>query len=199
MGCNEAPVAQRARDDCMAQLPGVTSAGIIGDQSHQLRRSSHNCAPMQESGPYNPNYAHAWDAHHGGVRALADRIRMAFLRDSRTRYVIDNGIGYYPDGGWFYSYDHEFHVHWSARPGTTFDTRPFDFLGGATPTTEGWGTMTDAEIRAEFANQDDRIVARVVAELAGTKAKPAGLAATQQRIIRKLNRLLTAAGLKTDG
>lgn len=58
--------------------------------------------------------------------------------------------------------------------------------------------MTDAEIRREFANQDDRIVARVVAELAGTKTKPAGLAAVQQRIIKKLNRLLTAAGLSTD-
>ena len=87
---------------------------------------------------------------------------------------------------------------WESGPRWETNMSTFRAMVARTDTTQGWGTMTDAEIRQEFANQDDRIVARVVAELAGTRTKPAGLAATQQRMIRKLNRLLAAAGLKTD-
>lgn len=186
MGCNEAPVAQRARDDCIRQLPGVTSSGIIGDQSHQTRRSSHNCAPMQESGGYNPYYAHAWDAHHGGDRALALKIRTAFLKDPRVRYVLDNGIGYYPSGGWFRSYDHEFHVHVSFLPGTTFDTRPFDF-GGTGDDEQMLSSEAQAFIKRELANQDDRIVARVKKELNDSFG---------DRVVSKLNKLLSHFSLR---
>lgn len=211
--CTAAPVAAAAwRDDRARWGSRVTYLGIVGDQSHQGRTSSHNCGARQESPvngvDYDDRYAHALDTGVGGDTALGMAIVAARVRDPRVRYCIYRGVGYYghyyrppgPDGRTrtFTASGHPTHVHTSFLPGTTFDTRPFDFLGGATSTTEGWGTMTDAEIRQEFANQDDRIVARVVAELAGTKTKPAGLAATQQRIIRKLNRLLTAAGLKTD-
>lgn len=128
--CQAAPVAKQAWTDTLAHWPGVTFLGIVGDQNHQTRHSSHNCAPMQESGNYDPNYAHALDVGHGGNRTLAAAIRVAFLADPRTRYVIDNGTGYKPDGSTFRSTGHTTHVHVSFQPGTTFDTRPFH--GGTT-------------------------------------------------------------------
>lgn len=67
----------------------------------------------------------------------------------------------------------------------------------STSTSGGFGTMTDKEIRQEFTNQDDRIVARVVKELYGTQKEPAGIAAMVDRNKRKLNTLLEHFGLKT--
>lgn len=174
MSCQPAPVALRARDDCIAAFGGkVFDDGIVASAAHSADcyRSSHNCASTcggQESGNYNGAYAHAWDAGHAiGDIVTALAVRIAFLADSRVRYVIDRGILYYPDGSWSHSTGHEDHDHMSFLPGTTFDTRPFTFT-----TSGGFGTMTDDQIRQEFANQDDRIVARVVAELAGTERKP---------------------------
>lgn len=154
--CSPAPVATKAWTDTLATWPGVTFLGIVGDQAHQTRRSSHNCAPMQESGDYDPNCAHALDVGHGGDRALAALIREAFLADPRTRYVIDNGTGYYPDGRTFRSSGHTTHVHVSFLPGTTHDTRPF-----FTDTQGGFGTMTDQQILDEFANVTSRTGAQI--------------------------------------
>jgi len=124
--CSPSPVASACWRDAQTRWgSAVTYLGIVGDQAHQTRRSSHNCAPMQESGAYHPNYAHALDIGHGGNRALATEIRNELLKDRRTRYVIDNAVGYYPSGGTFRSSGHHTHVHVSFNPGTTFLTGPF--------------------------------------------------------------------------
>lgn len=143
--CNPAPVAQAAWRDVQKIESGLVYLGICGDFAHSQRRSGHNCgqAPGGQESPvngvsYDTRYCHALDVGHGGDRAKAKRIRDAFLADSRTRYVIDDGIGYYPPhrgGGTFRSTGHTTHVHVSFMPGTTFDVRPF--FSGSAPTTEG--------------------------------------------------------------
>lgn len=130
--CLPAPVATRLWGDVHGRWPSTTFLGIVGDQAHQARTSGHNCGSRQESAlggvGYDDAYAHALDIGHGGNRTLAAEIRGELLKDPRTRYVIDNGVGYYPahrGGGTFNSSGHTTHLHWSAMPGTTFDTRPF--------------------------------------------------------------------------
>lgn len=105
--------------------PGGVFLGSVGDQNHAIRRSSHNCAGApggQESGNYNGNYAHAWDArpssHEHGMKMVR-----ACLRDPRTRYVIYDSVLYYPDGGTSRLYHPTFHI--SLLPGTHADTRPW--------------------------------------------------------------------------
>lgn len=137
--CEAAPVASKCWL-CVSTAPAyagrVSFLGIVGDQAHSLHRSGHNCAsaPGGQESPidgvgYNPDFAHALDIGHNDL-ALAARIRGELLPDLRVRYVIDNGIGYYPEhrgGGTFVSFDHEGHLHVSFMPGTTFDIRPFVF------------------------------------------------------------------------
>lgn len=187
MTCSPAPVATRAWTDTLATWPGVTFLGIVGDQAHQTRRSSHNCAPMQESGAYDPNHAHALDVGHGGDRTLAAAIRVAFLADPRTRYVIDNGTGYKPDGSTFGSTGHTTHVHVSFLPGTTFDTRPFF-------TTDTEDDMTQEEHDMLVAIHQELFG---VGAAFGQPAKPS-LRSIVDRNRRKLNRLLEHFGLKAD-
>lgn len=136
--CQPAPVAAALWDEVSRKYEGrVQFLGIVGDQAHSVRTSSHNCAPNQESGDYHPNFAHALDIGHHGDRGLAAEIRNVLLGDRRTRYVIDNGTGYYPThrgGGTFRSSGHTTHLHVSFQPGTTFDTKPF--LGPGKMTSE---------------------------------------------------------------
>lgn len=207
MTCLASPVALQAREDCMAQVPGVYDSGIVASQQHSAdcHRSSHNCASTcggQESGNYDPRYAHAWDAGHGGDREKAKVIRTGFLADSRCRYCIDNAIIYYPDGSWSHGSGHPTHVHTSFLPGTTFDTRPFTFNGSAGDDAEmlsqeaqDWidGRLIDAaeQSKAREAQLRKDIVADVTKALYGTKAAPS-------RLVKKLNRLLTHFKLKAD-
>lgn len=139
MTCSPAPVALRLWHDTQVRYGDrVTYLGIVGDQSHQARTSGHNCGLLQESPiggvDYDDRYAHALDIKVNGDRALAFEIVRLLLADTRTRYVIFDGVGYYPPhrgGGTFDSFDHEDHVHWSGMPGSTFDTRPF-YVGATT-------------------------------------------------------------------
>lgn len=136
MDCAEAPVARQFRDEVAAGFD-VTYLGIVGDQAHQTRRSSHNCAPMQE-GPidgvaYHPGHAHAYDCRPA-TSEIGFALVTATLADpfGRVRYVLYADHGWYPDGTFedisdnpTWDLDHDtFHV--SFLPGTTFDTRPFD-------------------------------------------------------------------------
>lgn len=205
--CLPSAVAQQARNDCMAQLPGVYDSGIVASAQHSAdcHRSSHNCACTcggQESGNYDPRYAHAWDAGHGGDRALAKVIREAFLRDPRTRYVIDNGIIYYPDGSWSHGSGHEDHVHVSFLPGTTWDTRTFTFTTDSGDDAEMLSTDAQKWIDQRLIDADERAKAReaqlrkdIAADIRGVVY---GTAKRPSRLVKKLNRLLAAAGLKTE-
>lgn len=139
--CSPSPVASKAWHDSSAKWGSrVTYLGIVGDQAHSVRISGHNCGAFQESGLTNPAngvftnypdaYAHALDIGHGSNRALATEIRNAFLNDpfKRVRYVIDNGVIYYPEwrgGGTGSGSGHESHVHVSFTPWSTHDVRPF--------------------------------------------------------------------------
>lgn len=139
--CLPSPVASKAWSDSSAKWGSrVTYLGIVGDQAHQVRVSGHNCGSMQESSLEHPDtgvtwsypdaYAHALDIGHGGNRALATEIRNAFLTDplKRVRYVIDNGVIYYPawrGGGTGSGSGHSEHVHISFTPWSTHDVRPF--------------------------------------------------------------------------
>lgn len=103
--------------------PGGVFLGSVGNQAHQTHLSSHNCAPMQESGNYDPNHAHAYDARPANAE-IGMRLVRATLADDRVRYVNYNNVRYYPDGHTDNPIDHPtFHV--SMLPGTTNDTRPF--------------------------------------------------------------------------
>lgn len=151
--CQAAPVAERLWADVHAAHPATTFLGIVGDQAHSLRRSSHNCgsAPGGQESPiggvaYDPDYAHALDIGVGTDRDLALAIIGVLVDDPRTRYCIYDGDLYYPDGDDEPDADatgHPTHVHWSGKPGTTRDTRPFKFA------TEDIDIM-DAATRAYF-------------------------------------------------
>lgn len=138
--CTAAPVAAAAwRDDRARWGSRVTYLGIVGDQSHQARTSSHNCGARQESPvngvDYDDRYAHALDTGVGDDTELGYTIVNARVRDRRTRYCIYRGVGYYghhyrppgPDGRTrtFRASGHPTHVHTSFLPGTTFDTSAF--------------------------------------------------------------------------
>lgn len=166
MSCSPSPVASACWHDVDAAYPGkLTFLGIVGDQAHQTHTSSHNCAPMQESGDYNPDYAHALDIGHGGNRTLAAEIRNYLLKDYRVRYVLDDGTGYKPDGSTFDSFDHTEHVHVSFLPGTTFDVRPFIFGDDDMPL----NAQDLAAIRAMIQNNADGTEAVVKAQHEDTK------------------------------
>lgn len=139
--CSPSAVASKCWNDASAKWGSrVTYLGIVGDQAHAVRVSGHNCGSMQESGLTHPDtgvfwnypdaYAHALDIGHGGNRALATEIRNALLTDpfKRVRYVIDNGVIYYPEwrgGGTSSGSGHTTHVHVSFTPWSTYDVRNF--------------------------------------------------------------------------
>lgn len=137
--CIPSPVASKCWHDFSAKYGArITYLGIVGDQAHAVRVSGHNCGALQESPLVNPftgvltqypdAFAHALDIGHGGNRALATEIRTLLLRDplKRVRYVIDNGIVYYPEwrgGGTSQGTGHTTHVHVSFTPWSTNDVR----------------------------------------------------------------------------
>lgn len=139
--CSPSPVASKCWNDASRKWGSrVTYLGIVGDQAHSVRVSGHNCGSGQESGLTHPDtgvywnypdaYAHALDIGHGGNRALATEIRNALLTDpfKRVRYVIDNGVIYYPawrGGGTSSGSGHSTHVHVSFTPWSTHDVRNF--------------------------------------------------------------------------
>jgi hypothetical protein len=126
----------QAWHDDQARYGGrVTYLGGPGDKAHQARKSDHNC---RQRG-YHPDYAHALDTGIGGDKALGREIRDAYLQDPRVKYVIFDGVLYYPDGTTRDAAGHETHVHRSFKPGTTFDIRPF--YGGKAD-----DTMTDEQM-----------------------------------------------------
>lgn len=165
MSCAPAPVALRLWHDTQVRYGSrVSYLGIVGDQSHQQRTSGHNCGLLQEAPiggvDYDDGYAHALDIKVNGDRALALAIVALLLLDPRTRYVIFDGVGYYPahrGGGTFESFDHEDHVHWSGMPGSTHDTRPF-YVGATTGATD-----EEAELMAakDEIQRDIRLAAQV--------------------------------------
>lgn len=134
--CQAAPVIDRLGQDWATHFDipetygvpgrGGVYLGSVGDQSHQTRSSSHNCAPRQESPvngvAYAPQYAHARDARPSS-HAVGMEMVHAHLQDPRCRYVIYDGVGYKPDGSTWLTYHPTF--HFSAMPGTHNDTRPF--------------------------------------------------------------------------
>ena len=144
--CDGAPVANAAWRDAQTIESGLYYLGICGDYAHSIRQSGHNCqySPGGNESPingvdYDPRYCHALDIGHGGDRAKAARLRNAFLQDPRVRYVIDNGVGYYPPsrgGGTFASSGHDTHIHVSFMPGSTFQVQPF--FGPPPPPPVSW-------------------------------------------------------------
>jgi hypothetical protein len=144
--CQPAPTAQACWRDAQNFESGLTYLGICGDYAHSMRQSGHNCAQApggNESAiggvDYVAEYCHALDIGHGGDRGKAQRMRDALLSDSRVRYVIDNGTGYYPPhrgGGTFSSTGHETHVHVSFMPGSTNRVEPY--FGGKRPDPIRW-------------------------------------------------------------
>jgi hypothetical protein len=134
--CQPAPVVDRFGQDVAEHFlipaaynvpgPGGVFLGSVGDQNHATRRSSHNCAPMQEEPvdgvSYHPDYAHAWDARPK-TTAIGEAMAAATLTDPRVRYVIFDGVGRKPDGERWATDHPTFHV--SFLPGTHDDTRPF--------------------------------------------------------------------------
>lgn len=138
MACQEAPVARRAYADAKALYPQVYFLGIIGDSSHSVRKSGHNCGANRELVGTDPNYAHAVDIGVGSDTKVGYDLVERFRNDPRVWYVIYRGRGYRPwhrGGGTFSSFDHESHVHVSFGPGSTFQTQPF--FSGA-PSTPPW-------------------------------------------------------------
>ena len=128
MSCSGAPVAEKCYSDARAKYGSrVSFLGTVGDQSHQYRKSGHNCGYGRELSCTNSNYAHAVDI---GVSSssLGYEIVSQLRKDSRVYYMIFRGVGYYPNhrgAGTFRASGHEGHVHVSFGCGTTFDTRKF--------------------------------------------------------------------------
>lgn len=145
--CNSAPVALALWRDVQTFEDDLYYLGICGDFAHSIRPSGHNCqnTPGGNENPingvdYDPRYCHALDIGHGGDRAKAKRIRDVLLKDPRVRYVIDDGIGYYPDhrgGGTFQSVGHDTHLHVSFMPGSHDKVLPA-FFGPPPPPPVQW-------------------------------------------------------------
>lgn len=134
--CSPAPVCERFIADVEARFdipavynqpgPGGVYLGSVGDQAHATRKSSHNCAPMQESPvdgvAYAPNFAHAVD-YRPASEAIGEEMARLALQDPRVRYVIFDNVGRKPDGSTWTTDHPTWHV--SFLPGTHDDTRPF--------------------------------------------------------------------------
>lgn len=128
MSCSESPVARKAYADAKALYSEVTFLGIIGDQSHQSRKSGHNCGAGREYSCTDPNYAHAVDIGVGANTRIGYDLVERFRKDPRVMYVIYRGRGYqsyWRGGATFASFDHDHHVHVSFGCGSTFNTAPF--------------------------------------------------------------------------
>lgn len=134
--CQPAPVCLQFIADVEARFdipatynkpgPGGVYLGSVGDQAHATRKSSHNCAPMQESPvngvAYAPGYAHAVD-YRPATKKLGEEMAALTLADPRCRYVIYDNVGRYPDGDTWTTSHPTWHV--SFLPGTHNDVRPF--------------------------------------------------------------------------
>ena len=186
--CTPAPTAQACWRDAQRAESGLTYLGICGDIAHSLRQSGHNCANTPggcedaiNGVGYPVEYCHALDIGHGGDRSKAQRMRTALLPDRRVRYVIDNGVGYYPahrGGGTFSSSGHSEHLHVSFMPGSTFDVDPYFGAAAVPPIT--WplqpGDQNIATLALEIA-----LVHSGFAEIhVDGKLGPAAMAASQQ-------------------
>ncbi len=135
MACQESPVARRAYADAKILYPSVYFLGIIGDQSHQTRKSGHNCGAGRELPGTDPGYAHAVDIGVGSNSTIGYDLVERFRKDPRVHYIIYKGRGYRPwhrGGGTFTSSGHPTHVHVSFGEGSTFQTQPF-FSGPVQP------------------------------------------------------------------
>lgn len=107
--------------------PGGVFLGSVGDQAHNTRTSSHNCAPNSQESPingvsYHPDFAHAWDARPSSMEIGLAMVRET-LADKRVRYINFADVRYFPDGRTEATDHPTFHV--SFLPGTHNDTRPF--------------------------------------------------------------------------
>lgn len=129
--------------DIDAAHPAWDFAGIVGDQAHSVRVSSHNCGTNQETALRHPTtgqlvdypdgYAHALDATFWADRLGAAQIRNQLLMGPRrldVRYVIDHDTGtlYLPEwrgGGTQTAGAGHPHLHISGAPWCTFDGRPW--------------------------------------------------------------------------
>lgn len=155
--CSPSKVTLRARDDCLAAVPGTHDLGIVRDQERcDQARSAHCCGDRAEDeDARHLSVVLAWDCGHAvGDRETAAVVRDGFLADPRTDYVVSFGELYYPDGDTEPDKDnkgHEDHVHVTFKPSAADDDRPFDF-----GTSGGFGTMDDAAIKQEFANVTTR-------------------------------------------
>lgn len=152
MACHPAPVATRLWSDTHRRYGArVYFLGIIGDASHQARKSDHNCG---QSG-YPASYAHALDAGVGDDRRLGNEIVELLRHDRRVKYLIFRGVGYRPwwrGGSTFSSKGHATHVHVSLAPGTTFDTRPFYGASASPGAPTGGSEVTEGEMNAIILN-----------------------------------------------
>jgi hypothetical protein len=175
--CTASPVALRARDDCLAAVPGTHDLGIVRDPSRCAQKRSAHCCGTQAENPAARGMAVvlAWDCGHAiGDRTTAGIVRDVFLADPRVDYVISFGVLYKPDGTTQPNTGHADHVHITFDPSAANDTRPFIF-------TEEDIDIMDADTKAYFdakfvklqAEHDttQKALAKVVDETKGLKER----------------------------
>lgn len=126
MSCRCAPCLVALDDWITFQYPNRdhSSDGCCGDASHQSRKSDHN--------PNIYGYATALDVDEDIVNGWGNRelwdFSVLLLADSRTKYIIYEGLIMFPDGTvrvYTGINDHTHHLHLSIKAGSEHDMRPW--------------------------------------------------------------------------
>ena len=117
----EAPACRGALNDANAKWPNRAKAsdGIMGDASHQARKSDHN-------------QGNAVDITHDPASGCTgDKIAAAAIKDPRTKYVIYNRQIYFTSKGQWTNYNgpnpHTKHCHISIKTESRNDTSKWNF------------------------------------------------------------------------
>lgn len=155
MSCQCAPALIRARDELSAVFPGRgrLSDGCCPSAAHTRQN------PKSDHEPNAQGFARAYDFDEKiglpGPSPLQPLIAV-LLADERTKYVIYEGVLYFPDGTTRDSSGHDLHLHLSIKNDATHDTRPWG-IASAFTTHEEDELMAVADDIAHIKSQVDKI------------------------------------------
>lgn len=187
-----APVALELRDEVNKAYPhrDKSSDGLLGDASHQARKSEHNPCWTCSGRFHGAVVAIDIDIDDGDPgRDLRRELLRELIGDPRVWYVISNGIIYSRTHGWVPrrytgSNGHFHHVHVSFLMARIFDTK-VPFLGPAKPVHTTPRSLDLAKARVEF--------------IAAIDGRRVHTSVDVRRVQHLINARLGAGTVKADG